>query len=81
MPMHARYAFSRSVRAPPDRDASDVSITFLHWAALIPERAWQESALWQTSPATSGPPPPLQPSTPAASSTAAARDNVFPTGR
>src|SRR4029078_9897978 len=73
---HARYALSRSVRAPPDREVSDVLIRSLHWAALIPESAWHESALWQTPPATSGPPPPLQPPIATASSTAA-RDRVF----
>ena len=59
------------MRALPDFEDSDVLIRPLHWATLIPERAWHESAFWQTSPATSGPPPP-QPITPTASSAAAA---------
>jgi hypothetical protein len=67
----ALYACSRSERAAFDMDVSDVSITFLHWSALIPERAPQVSAFSQTFPAMSGPPP-LQAVAPTASRMAAA---------
>ena len=76
---HALYALSRSARAWPDLDDSDVLITSLHWAAVIPDRVWHVSAFRQTSPATSGPPP-RQPIAPIASSAAAAAGNsILPT--
>ncbi len=55
---HALSAFSASDRAEPVLDCSEVLTTFLHWAAVIPERELQVSAFLQTSPARSLPPPP-----------------------
>src|SRR5262249_33950424 len=68
MPRHALYAISTPERAAPGIDASDVSITFWHWPAVIPESPPHASARLQTSPATSPPPAPPQPATPIATS-------------
>jgi hypothetical protein len=68
VPRHASSAFSASERSELVMAPKDVLTTFLHWAALIPERDLQVSAFLQTSPARSLPPPRPQPTTPTANS-------------
>jgi hypothetical protein len=70
-------AFSESARPALDMDCRESFTTFLHWAAVIPERESQSPAFWHTDPAMS---PPLwrQPVAPAARiPTAIVAENIF----
>jgi hypothetical protein len=63
MSRQSRYCFSAPERAELDMEPSDVSMTFLHWDAVMPDSAPHESDFLQTSPAMSlprapHPPPP-----------------------